>query len=131
MVSAKMKAKVLERAAEILARPGRWVQGMLSVDLTGHGRTTDRLKTDEASYCSLGAIYAATKEHGLTTAYDQLGTEFGQRLISRGLAASSPFDSPAVAVANYNDAPGRTQEEVVKAMRSMACEARQQAEGEE
>lgn len=84
---------VLRQARELLAEPGRWTQGSLARDADGH---SSPLRGPAAvCWCSIGAVERITKTPG--TAYKYLKAAMGC-----GIAA-------------WNDAPERTQSEVVAA----------------
>lgn len=95
-------AHVLNAAAKTIARPGRWTQGASARDRTGKEVLSRSPKA--VCWCALGAI---------------------------GRAASSLGQSPYVSVrefeafiesevSDWNDALGRTQAEVVQALRDAA-----------
>lgn len=108
-------ADVLERAADLIARPGAWAQEITYAQ-DAEGRSILPYSDDAKCFCLIGAIAHEWR-------------------IAAGLVESKLRALPTVnailcgdegAPANWNDAPGRTQAEVVAALRSAAAAARQQ-----
>ena len=100
--------EILIRAREIIARPGAWLQGHLATNSFGDVRCPTADNRDTLTcFCALGAVDAAcidlTGSGGGTCAADLT--------LSRALSA---LDAAFVGnVPAFNDAEGRTQEEVV------------------
>lgn len=100
-------ASVLEAAATLLERPNAWKQGSFI------GKAED----GGACFCAMGALahISAVGWAAIT-------------LLEQDLPATSPGDlSP---LAKWNDAPGRTQAEVVALFRTKAAALRAKAAGE-
>lgn len=104
-------ADVLERAADLIAKPGAWTQGYYGLTDSGAYADTPR---DAVCFCALGAIKAA-----------QHAVEFDAEIDD----AERFFRNFNGSITSWNDAPERTQAEVVAALRQAATAARQQGEG--
>lgn len=105
-------ADVLERAADLIEPEGAWIQGALWRDSEGRDLDEDGDKSDATCWCTVGATLAVA---GLTQSLK------ADRFFSRFLG----FDfSGEVEV--WNDAPERTQQEVVAKLREAAALAREQ-----
>ncbi len=100
-------SEVLSRAADLLEKPGAWIQG--PVARNEKGRDVFARSPDAVCWCAMGAIKASTRE-------------YQGELYLEAVEAADPFMSGCVPV--FNDAPGRTQAEVVSALRA-ASEASQ------
>ncbi|MDI3261174.1 MAG: hypothetical protein QJR02_15925 [Sinobacteraceae bacterium] len=87
---------VLTRARDLVARPGGWTQEEGARD--DMGRPVPVFSPDACSFCSMGAIARACEDRHFEKGWDILRTALGGRL-----------------VAPWNDAPERTQAEVVAA----------------
>jgi hypothetical protein len=97
----KTVADILTAAADLIEKPGAWTQGAFKRGAAG----------GPFSCCGVGAVYEVNRAaYGSQTAIDRLDS-FAMR---RGY---SHF-------AAYNDAPERTQAEVVAALRAAAEKAR-------
>lgn len=95
--------EILNAAADLLEKPGAWTQGALYRDAAGEPIPNfgDR---EAVCYCAEGAIAAVVGRYSLShPAYAPLG----------GTGELS----------SWNDAPGRTQKEVVAALRQAAEKA--------
>ena len=104
-------AAILKRAAEIITPPGSWGQGQTAVDKDG--RQVPSSSTAAVCFCALGAINRATRElqqpeHVSQRAYQLTNLELVD-------VAPSAINLPA-----WNDAPGRTQQEVVDLLHKAA-----------
>lgn len=96
--------KVLERAKELLNEKG-WCQGELAKG--EHGESVDLLDPRAASFCLLGAIRC------------QRETTSVNARISAGIHLASAVGSLRtdwLTVPDYNDAPGRTKEEIMEVL---------------
>ena len=98
-------ADILDRAADLIEPEGRWVQGNL-FRLAG-GK--------EICWCAYGAILHTRSAH----------SEEAAELIERDLPKTSPGGLRPIAA--WNDAPERTQAEVVAKLREAANLARAQS----
>jgi hypothetical protein len=99
-------ADVLERAADKLEAPGAWLQGEAAE--SAEGFTVLPKSTDAACWCAMGAVWAVTPDNETgRAARDVLAGLVGTPLVS-----------------SWNDAMGRTQSEVVAALRRAATLAR-------
>jgi hypothetical protein len=105
-------AEILERAADLIEPKGAWTQGYHARDDEGNPvRPGDRAAV---CWCMWGAIIARkTDWHDYEAAVDCL---YG--ILPR------PESAAANTMAAFNDQPGRTQSEVVQALRDAAAKAR-------
>lgn len=94
---------VLLSAADLLEQPGAWTQNMLSA--TKRGYAIGAMEDNAACWCAMGAIFREARGAGDLTrpAYDALADVIGHGHIP-----------------SWNDAPERTQAEVVAALRAAA-----------
>lgn len=98
-------ARVLREAADLIEPPGRWTRGWLARDRYGWGVLP--LSIHAVCWCVRGAIHRVAPSHDLMlgavmAAGDQAGT---------------------CTLSKWNDAPGRTADEIVAALRAAADEA--------
>jgi len=100
-------ADVLDRAADLIEPEGAWTQREDA--RSKNGRYVEPLSRDAVSFCMWGAIERAA---GLTSPMVALNVVGG--LVPLGL------------IAGFNDAPERTQPEVVAKLREAAAKAREQ-----
>jgi hypothetical protein len=99
-------AEILERAADLIEPEGAWVQGAFKRLREGSGVSY--------CYCAAGALIEVASSD---SAYDE-----ARRFLNAQLPRpSDPEDSAVIA---FNDADGRTQAEVVAALREAAAKAR-------
>lgn len=101
-------AEILNQAADLLEKPGAWTQGAYGRDASGepipewHERCT--------CWCAAGAVWAVlgkgASTRDLEPALDVLARDLPRRLVSE-----------------WNDEQGRTQSEVVEALRQAARQA--------
>jgi hypothetical protein len=104
-------ADVLARAADLIEPEGRWTQGESARTSTGDG-LVDALADEAVCWCAAGAVSRAAGETG-----DMYGN--AMRALSDYLKLRSyPL------ITEWNDNLGRTQAEVVAALRSAAALAR-------
>lgn len=108
MTVAMSVADVLERAADLIEPQGKWTQGTFA-----RGKRNRPCKEGNSStarcWCALGAIQHETNSVALRNeAHWRLRKTLG------------------MLVTSFNDAPGRTQAEVVAALREAAALAREQ-----
>lgn len=101
-------AATLNGAADLLAGPGAWMRGAFAATATG--RVIGPEERPAVCWCLAGALMrsapntgAAIRDGVLERAHDAVGEVIGT------------FD-----LAGWNDAPGRTQAEVVAALRQSA-----------
>lgn len=104
---------LLTLAADLIAPEGHWTKG-------DWGKPSSRM-------CTEGAIYAAADSHPLVTitigwGKARLACDF---LVKHLPHASVPDKNP---IADWNDAPERTQEEVVAKLREVATLAAKEIE---
>jgi hypothetical protein len=101
-------ADILERAADLIEPEGKWTQQFYARDASGS--RVPEYTANAVCWCASGAI--------LRTAGDWTSTECGaaHRFLVSAVGASIP---------EWNDAPGRTQAEVVSALREAAAKARE------
>jgi len=108
MTTLKEVADVLERAADLIEPEGAWTQGTWARDRSGDTAT----RAEEGCWCLWGAIYK-------TVGYDAVATSPCLMAVANLVGDSS---------IHWNDVPGRTQAEVVSALREAAKKARGGAE---
>jgi hypothetical protein len=96
--------EVLNAAADLLERPGAWTQGSLARQ--ENGRAIGPLEKSAKCWCVSGAILRAEVGRRCGDAWDR----FDDYTLRRGY----------LHMADFNDAPGRTQAEVVAALREAA-----------
>ena len=101
-------ADVLDAAATRIEQPGAWTQDAYAK--RADGSTTTTTADDAVCWCAVGAIGSVAG--GLGEPIVALATDF----LCEALETS---------IADFNDAPGRTQSEVVAALRAAATSARQ------
>jgi hypothetical protein len=98
-------ADILERAADRLSKPGAWTQGAFAGAGDGGGARAD--DSDAVCWCIMGAIEAEGAH------WNGAATRAVERLV---------HDTAG----SWNDAPERTQAEVVAKLREAATLARKQ-----
>jgi hypothetical protein len=104
-------ADVLDRAADLLEQPGKWTQGAAA--RTADGEMTFAADPAAACFCMWGAIARVSDD------YEAIDCR-PIRMITQPLGcAATPGN-----LGRYNDKLGRTQAEVVAALRSAATAAR-------
>lgn len=99
----KTVADILAAAAEIVAKPGAWTQGTWARTADGRGNAQPGLA---CSWCLYGAIIEAGRD---TATEDDTRDALG---VVMGITGRHPIV--------WNDAPERTQAEVVAALREAA-----------
>lgn len=106
-------ADVLERAADLIEPEGAWTQGSFARTVTGFpvGFDTPAAKC----FCTRGAIMRV-QNRGV---YDSPAETFFSNKVTR-----STDGYVALRLVNWNDAPERTQSEVVAKLREAAALAR-------
>jgi len=104
-------SEVLDRAADLLTPEGAWTQGLFARDVTGYPLPAG-FDAGAVCWCAVGAIEKVTGEECL----EDLPVLAAQQLESVLPTAIPP----------WNDAPERTQEEVVAKLREAAALAREQ-----
>lgn len=112
-------ADILNKAADLIEPEGRWCQGSHAVTRYG-SPTSHPMGTDYKAFCPEGACLALIPPGGL----GRLGIET-MLDITRHIQAVVPGGN----VPKWNDAPERTQAEVVGKLREAASLA-QRSEGE-
>ena len=95
-------------AADLVARPDGWTQGM-------RWRTNDG---GVSQYCAIGAIEKAAQQLG----GDAMSQYRAGSTLARSLGLPLQSMLPNLRVAEWNDRIGRTQAEVVAALRKAAAE---------
>ena len=107
-------SEVLSRAADLLEKPGAWTQWAYGRDIFGDVEEDgSEMPTDPVCFCVQGAIGQVMGER-----------PYGAPIYPVIGALADHLGVPAVDVPVWNDAPGRTQAEVVSALRA-ASEASQ------
>ena len=109
-------ADILDRAADLIEPEGRWMQGDLGRD--AHGERIDVCERlgDAVCFCMEGAIEYVARRHGMRP---HEAFEAVKPVIANGTAA----------LFYWNDRKGRTQTEVVAALRQAASAERAKATG--
>src|SRR4051812_6319473 len=100
-------AEVLERAADLIEPEGAWTQGVWARDASGAG---DPDVGQEVCFCAFGAIYKSC------------GYRFGEVGLAALTAVGDEVDG--FRIQEWNDAPNRTQAEVVAKLREAAAISR-------
>lgn len=112
----KTVPEVLNAAADLLERPGAWTQGDYARDDMGLGigdyteEEREKGGFEPVCFCTIGAINHARGRDPDTALWGDL-----RRPIWDVLGETN--------IADWNDAPGRTQAEVVAALREAAAKA--------
>jgi hypothetical protein len=101
----KTVSQILNEAADLLEQPGAWTQGKDARNELGAGTYSADLRA--CSFCILGAIRRVG------------GTGHDRWKAVGALCRSLGIEN----IAEWNDAPERTQEEVVAALRASAAKA--------
>lgn len=100
---------VLEAAANLLEKPGAWTQGVFARNAKG---VVVGFRDDSATcFCAAGAIYRSAKSNALGDPAINLLNTWARRRHFEHLA-------------KWNDAPERTQAEVVAALRQAARQSK-------
>lgn len=109
MTDAKIGREILEAAADLLSHPGAWAQGGGAFDSKGEPRVFD--SPEACSWCLYGALWVEGSERGFSP-HDEYIILLEDYLCDNGLTV------------RWNDAPERSQEEVVESLRRVAqdCE---------
>lgn len=113
MTSPISVADVLERAADLIEPEGAWTQGWFARDK--EGEEVNITSPRAVCFCALGAIGRIAGDFG---SFTWRVREFAEA--AAGLAATAT----QVGLVAFNDAPTRTQGEVVSALREAAAKAR-------
>ena len=92
----RIAAKLLRGAAKDLETFG-WIQGAAG--------------NEERGFCAIGGIYHAQKD---------TGAKFDDRLLAYQAVKAVTGQDSSANITRWNDAPGRTKQEVVSAMRKAA-----------
>lgn len=105
---------VLERAADLIEPEGAWIQGGFGLNEEGVvTQSLHELADDSTCFCAMGAVsHVAGGPHKFDWAMIE------PLVVVAGLEA-------ATSVTTWNDAPERTQSEVVAALRGAAKAARE------
>lgn len=111
----KPVSQVLEEAADLLAKPGAWTQGESARDRRGRPAAT--LGEGAVCFCAIGAINRVTQNtYWLKDTPQAFFDDF----------VEAPERGDLCKAAAWNDAPGRTQPEVVAKLREAAALAKEQ-----
>lgn len=102
-------ADVLDAAADLLEKPGAWIKGDLALDASGEA--VDPSDSNASCWCVMGATERVSDASWARRARNAF------RAVIGGWNKSIP---------EWNDAPGRTQAEVVAKLREAAALARQE-----
>lgn len=114
-------ADVLERAADLIKPEGKWTTRAFA--RTAKGRLIGYNEAAATCFCALGAIArtAGGDNPAMHRAAEHLASEFPPS--QYGLEDGAAYIS---AISTWNDAPERTQAEVVAKLREAAAKARTQ-----
>ena len=105
-------AGTLNAAADLLEKPGAWTQGEYGLDEDGYGLTgVHQLQSRAVCLCTVGALAVAGNAASIRYAEEEADAVH---------ALASVLGISVGRVAAWNDAPGRTQAEVVAALREAA-----------
>lgn len=107
----KTVSEVLFAAADLIEPEGAWTQGCSARD--AQGNQTSATRKQAVCWCAAGAIWHEVGDHSSFTA-DAATDELEQTL------------GGMIPVGTWNDAPDRTQAEVVAKLREAAEKAREQ-----
>lgn len=99
---------LLNAAADLVAKPGAWTQGYVARDKTG--RTVDADARAARCWCGIGAVMRTAKAMKSDRVEDLACKALHRFAHGRGFTSFGKF----------NDAPERTQDEVVAALRKVA-----------
>ena len=103
-------AAVLNAAADLLEKPGAWTQGEMARDESGSG--VEERDPKAQCWCVIGAVARAT-----TDLTGWVSNTYVEARTTLALAVGTDADG---GIPDWNDTPGRTQAEVVKALRHAA-----------
>lgn len=104
-------SQVLSEAADLLEKPGAWTQGVFARNAKGENTGLSEIRGKAVCWCVLGATAASAGSNlGLSSAADHFLRDF--------LGVEE--------LGSWNDAPDRSQEEVVDALRRAAALAKDQ-----
>lgn len=106
--AAKSVADILDAAADLIEPEGAWTQGAFARHRSGN--PIGPLESNAACWCASGAIQRADSRRRFSPAWE----DFNDYAVSLGF----------LHMAAFNDAPERTQAEVVAALRAAAEKAR-------
>lgn len=99
---------LLNAAADLVARPGAWTQGYVARDKTG--RIVEADARAARCWCGIGAVMRVAKAIKSDRTENLACKALHQFAHGRGFTSFG----------NFNDAPERTQDEVVTALRKVA-----------
>lgn len=111
-------SEILSAAADLIEQPGKWTQYHFGANEAGVSTLSDVHRA--TCFCLLGAI---DKVRGA----EQFGGTFAIDLALEYLP-SEIVNNPDLTVADWNDEPNRTAEEVAEALRQAAEKAREQGQ---
>jgi len=97
---------LLNAAADLLAQPGAWTQGAYARDMFGSD-VGSQWSDDAVCFCVMGAL-------------NQVREAQHDAVILGSLSHAIRAVNGGYPIAEWNDAPGRTQAEVVAALRAAA-----------
>lgn len=109
----KTISEILFAAADLIEPEGKWTQGCSARNAEGNSASATR--PDAVCWCAVGAIWCAAESH--TSKLADAATDELEQVLG-GL----------IAVGKWNDAPERTQAEVVAKLREAAEKAREQGQ---
>ena len=111
--TAQLPSSILEKAAEVISKPGSWVQGVF--------------QQGDFCFCARGAISVSAGAPHLSYG-DPLSEDYLFEAVM-GARPKSPLTSASgAAIVIWNDKVGRTQTEIIEAFRKAAAIARERGE---
>lgn len=118
--AAKNVAAILDATADLLARPDGWTQGTIA-RLPNGWTTGDHNNSDATCFCIVGGLRRAADQCEVRGLLDRVDVLTACR---KALAATIGLHGYKSTLVDWNDAPERTQAEVVAALRAAAEKAR-------
>jgi len=119
-------SEILNAAADLLEKPGAWVQGWLAGDEYGRPQRTMVTGADFCAkcWCVFGAIqkagWLAARSEEKAVGYKGI-VSYHRKYPEMGMSVAKTLGLGTVSeLMAWNDAPGRTQAEVVAALRAAA-----------
>lgn len=114
-------SEVLSKAADLIEPEGAWTQGAQARNKRGQ-RVADSAK-NAVCFCASGAIWRAARKAGVAG----LSSSGGSIINDAHVALSTVINGRSLSarIPDWNDAPERTQAEVVAALRQAAAKARE------
>ena len=118
-------ATVLNAAADLIEPEGAWTQGEQARNRRGQ-RVADSAP-NAVCFCASGAIWKAAQRLKVRSLSGQNGFIINEAHVALSRTVNAP--NHAMSVPDWNDAPERTQAEVVAALRQAAQRAKEAGHG--